>query len=66
MVWSYWFALAMGAFFLTYFMKNGSLLRFASSGQIYQEATTMTLGAIIFCQIGMVMNNRVGKVQFLS
>ncbi len=54
-------ALAMGAFFLTYFMKNGSLLRFASSGQIYQEATTMTLGAIIFCQIGMVMNNRAGE-----
>ncbi|EHJ52225.1 cation-translocating P-type ATPase [Streptococcus macacae] len=50
--------LAMGAFFLTYFMHNGNLASFAASGQLYQEATSMTLGAIVFCQIGMVMNSR--------
>ena len=51
-------ALAMGAFFITYFLHNGNLAVLASSGQLYREATTMTLGAIIFCQIGMVMNIR--------
>jgi len=51
-------ALAMGAFFITYLLHNGNLAVLASSGQLYQEATTMTLGAIIFCQIGMVMNSR--------
>ncbi|KXT67232.1 cation-transporting ATPase, E1-E2 family [Streptococcus gallolyticus] len=51
-------ALAMGAFFLTYFLHNDNLAVLASSGQLYREATTMTLGAIIFCQIGMVMNSR--------
>ncbi|QGX46791.1 HAD-IC family P-type ATPase [Streptococcus equinus] len=50
--------LAMGAFFITYLLHNGNLAVLASSGQLYQEATTMTLGAIIFCQIGMVMNSR--------
>ncbi|KXU09186.1 cation-translocating P-type ATPase [Streptococcus gallolyticus] len=50
-------ALAMGAFFLTYFLHNDNLAVLASSGQLYREATTMTLGAIIFCQIGMVMNS---------
>lgn len=51
-------ALAMGAFFITYFLHNGNLAVLASSGQLYREATTMTLGAIIFCQVGMVMNIR--------
>lgn len=51
-------ALAMGAFFITYFLHNGNLAVLASSGQPYREATTMTFGAIIFCQIGMVMNIR--------
>jgi magnesium-transporting ATPase (P-type) len=51
-------ALAMGAFFITYLLHNGNLAVLAGSGQLYQEATTMTLGAIIFCQIGMVMNSR--------
>ncbi len=51
-------ALAMVAFFLTYLLHNGNLAVLAGSGQLYREATTMTLGAIIFCQIGMVMNSR--------
>lgn len=37
-------ALAMGAFFITYFLHNGNLAVLASSGQLYREATTMTLG----------------------
>ena len=30
----------------------------ASSGVVYQQATTMTLAAIVFCQIGAVLNCR--------
>ena len=51
-------SLAMGGFFLAYLLKNGNLTNMASSGQLYHEATTMTLAAINFCQLGMVMNNR--------
>ncbi|MCE2170373.1 cation transporting ATPase C-terminal domain-containing protein [Streptococcus thermophilus] len=54
-------ALAMGAFFLNYWVNQGNLNHLASSGPLYREATTMTLGAIIFTQIGMVMNSRKGR-----
>ena len=54
-------ALAMGAFFLDYWVNQGNLNHLASSGPLYREATTMTLGAIIFTQIGMAMNSRKGR-----
>ena len=54
-------ALAMGAFFLNYWVNQGNLNYLASSGPLYREATTMTLGAIIFTQIGMAMNSRKGR-----
>ena len=54
-------ALAMGAFFLNYWVNQGNLNHLASSGPLYREATTMTLGAIIFTQIGMAMNSRKGR-----
>ena len=53
--------LAMGAFFLNYWVSQGHLNHLASSGPLYREATTMTLGAIIFTQIGMAMNSRKGR-----
>ena len=55
--------LAMGAFFFTYLI-HGQGLNFNSS--YYAEATTMTLGAIIFCQIGMVQNCRTTKQSVFS
>ena len=54
-------ALAMGAFFLNYWVNQGNLNHLASSGPLYRKATTMTLGAIIFTQIGMAMNSRKGR-----
>ena len=51
----------MGAFLLNYWVNQGNLNHLASSGPLYREATTMTLGAIIFTQIGMVMNSRKGR-----
>ena len=50
--------IAMGAYFFSYWTHGGSLSNLADSGLLYRQATTMTLGAIIFCQIGMVMNCR--------
>lgn len=50
--------IAMGAFFFAYFVHGFPGGELASSGVIYREATTMTLGAIVFCQIGLVMNCR--------
>ncbi|MGT2906320.1 cation-translocating P-type ATPase [Streptococcus dentiloxodontae] len=58
--------LAMGAFFVTYLINQGHLTSLAGSGSLYREATTMTLGAIIFGQIGMVMNSRKGKNNSIS
>ena len=51
-------ALAMGAFLLNYWVNQGNLNHLASAGPLYREATTMTLGAIIFTQIGMIVNSR--------
>lgn len=59
-------AIAMGAFFFTYAIGGGLSGHLASSGQLYQQATTMTLGAIIFCQLGMVMNTRTEKASIFK
>ncbi|MCK1242923.1 cation-translocating P-type ATPase C-terminal domain-containing protein [Streptococcus uberis] len=40
--------LAMIGFFVTYWTSQGHLNHLAASGSHYKEATTMTLGAIIF------------------
>lgn len=40
--------LAMIGFFVTYWTSQGHLNHLAASGSLYKEATTMTLGAIIF------------------
>ncbi|MBM7712400.1 cation-translocating P-type ATPase [Enterococcus xiangfangensis] len=52
---------AMGAFFFSYWLNGGFGQELAASGLIYRQATTMTLGAIIFCQIGAAMNCRTEK-----
>ncbi|XCY90148.1 cation-transporting P-type ATPase [Streptococcus agalactiae] len=50
--------LAMGGFFWAHYLRYGNFTFFVANGTPYREATTMTLGAIIFSQIGMVMNSR--------
>lgn len=52
----------MVAFFLVYLMNGWPSTPMALSGPIYQQATTMTLAAIVFCQIGAVMNCRTEKI----
>lgn len=49
---------AMAAFFAVFSLHGQSLVSLPANGELYREATTMTLGAIIFCQIGQVMNCR--------
>ncbi len=59
----FWYGLleaiiAMGAYFYVNIMNGWPIVPLASSGFVYGQATTMTLAAIIFCQIGAVINCR--------
>lgn len=56
-------AISMGAFFYVGIL-NGT--GFTITADIYHEAVTMTLGAIIFCQIGMVHNCRTERSSVLN
>jgi magnesium-transporting ATPase (P-type) len=49
---------AMLAYFFVNILNGWPSVPLASSGLVYRQATTMTLAAIVFCQIGMVMNCR--------
>ncbi len=52
---------AMGAYFFSAYLNGWPNTPFADSGVFYREATTMVLGAIIFCQIGAALNCRTEK-----
>lgn len=58
--------IAIGAFFFSYALSGITFSNLTSYGSSYQQATTMTLGAIIFCQIGMVLNCRTEKVSLFK
>lgn len=51
-------AVAMIAYFFLNSQYGWPSAPLASSGGVYRLATTMTLAAIIFCQIGVVFNSR--------
>ena len=51
-------AICMAAYFYVNIMNGWPGTALASSGTVYHQATTMTLAAIVFCQIGMVLNCR--------
>lgn len=51
-------AICMAAYFYVNIMNGWPGTALASSGIVYHQATTMTLAAIVFCQIGMVLNCR--------
>lgn len=64
-------AVAMCAYFFVNYLNGWPNVPLASSGLVYRQATTMTLAAIVFCQVGMVLNCRterqsVFKVGLLS
>ena len=48
----------MSAYFYVNAQNGWPAVALASSGVVYQQATTMTLAAIVFCQIGAVLNCR--------
>ncbi len=50
--------ISMTAYFYTNWLNGNTFQTLASSGVEYRQATTMALGAIIFCQIGAAMNCR--------
>lgn len=49
---------AMTAYFYVNWLNGNGIEALADSGLVYSQATTMTLGAIIFCQIGAAINCR--------
>ncbi|MFB0919647.1 MAG: cation-transporting P-type ATPase, partial [Oscillospiraceae bacterium] len=51
-------AFAMLSFYFLYHQFGWPTVPMQSSGSVYMMATTMTLAAIVFCQIGMVFNCR--------
>ncbi len=51
-------SVAMAAYFFVNYLNGWPNVPLASSGIIYSQATTMTLAAIVFCQVGMVLNCR--------
>jgi len=53
--------ISMSAYFFVFVLNGWPNVPMASSGEIYRQATTMTLAAIVFCQIGAVMNCRTEK-----
>ncbi|MDI6618936.1 MAG: cation-transporting P-type ATPase [Clostridiales bacterium] len=62
----FWYGLlesiaAMGAYFFVNMLNGWPNVPLASSGIVYRRATTMTLAAIVFCQVGMVLNCRTEK-----
>lgn len=50
--------ISAGAYFFVNYAHGWPHVALASSGPVYVEATTMTLAAIIFCQIAAVINCR--------
>lgn len=53
--------ISMAGYFLINIANGWPNVPLASSGAVYKEATTMTLAAIVFCQIGAVINCRTNK-----
>jgi magnesium-transporting ATPase (P-type) len=58
--------IAMGAFFFLYFENGVSFTELQGSGTIYMMATTMTLAAIVFGQIGAVFSCRTEKTSLFK
>jgi len=54
-------AISMGAYFFVNILNDWPGVPLASEGLIYKQATTMTLAAIVFCQVGAVFNCRTAK-----
>lgn len=62
----FWYGLiasiiAMACYFYINFKNGYSFSNLAADGLVYRQATTMTLAAIVFCQIGAVLNCRTEK-----
>lgn len=50
--------ISMGGYFFVNILNGWPNVPLASEGLVYRQATTMTLSAIVFCQVGAVLNCR--------
>jgi magnesium-transporting ATPase (P-type) len=67
----FWYGLlasifSMTGYFLVNYMNGWPNVPLASSGIVYREATTMALTAIVFSQVGAVLNARTVKQSVFS
>lgn len=53
--------ISIGAYFFVNHLNGWPAVALAANGKVYLMATTMTLAAIVFCQIGAVFNCRTEK-----
>lgn len=58
--------ISIGAYFLVNYLNGWPNIPLASSGTAYSRATTMTLAAIIFCQIAAVFNCRTKRASLFK
>ena len=58
--------ISMGAYFYVNLLNGWPNVPLAASGIVYRQATTMTLAAIVFCQIGAVLNCRTERQSVFS
>lgn len=58
--------ICMAAYFYANWVHGWPGVPLASSGIVYQQATTMTLASIVFCQIGAVLNCRTERESVFS
>ena len=56
---------ALSVYFLVNLLNGWPAIPLAASGTVYERATTMTLGAIVFAQIGAVLNCRTERSSVL-
>jgi len=57
---------SMSAYFYVNVLNGWPAVPLAASGVVYLQATTMTLAAIVFCQIGAVLNCRTDQQSLFS
>lgn len=58
--------ISIGAYFFVNYTNGWPAMALAASGNVYVMATTMTLAAIVFCQIAAVFNCRTDRQSLFS
>lgn len=58
--------ISIGAYFFVNYQNGFPQAALVGSGTVYMRATTMVLGAIVFCQVANVLNCRTDKISLFK